>query len=115
MTVATKKTPVIHLCTQCHDLTVPKARMRCDNCKKKYDANGHSFIIASDIYRFYKRGRIVYIWVCDGKVNQIKAGAKSNRSMSEFDHLAEVDHSTMMDDMKAHGFQLQNISYATIK
>lgn len=82
---------------------------RCSYCKARYDANGKSFIIASDIYKFTRRGIIVYIWVCDKRVSDIKGTLKR-----ELEGLTGQDHNMMMDYMKTKQFKLEDISYAII-
>lgn len=106
-------------CTICNDrqVTFPskaalrkgKESARCDYCKKRYDAAGDPFIIAATIYRFIRKGHVVYIWVCDNKVRTIK----SNR-VNELNDLVNQDKSFMMDFMKSKHFKFDYVSEATI-
>ncbi len=97
-------------CEICHTRERKTGKKRCDYCESRYDNQGNAYIIASDIYKFFRKGVSVHVWVCDNKVNQIKKGCR----MESIKDLKGKSKAFLMDYMRAKGYELQHVSHASL-
>lgn len=88
-------------CKICQTREAQPSKNVCSFCERRYDGKGKAYIIACDIYSFYKKGHMVKVWICDHTVNQVHSSRKT------LQELVGCSEGEMWSTMEQQGYQLE--------